>query len=153
MQRVKRLLFKTTGRAPTIPYMLSFGLKLIFQIIFHTIFTFMILWMTLFHKRWENFRNFLTRNYSQNSVIYLGGFLMISSFTLTTLGRSFKPFLSGINRPDIFRSDGLNSQQTGGSEGKNSHSHRNVTTLVSLTIFLRDIMKNLRFRNFFLLNF
>ena len=125
MQRVQRLLFKTTGRAPTIPYMLSFGLKLIFQIIFHTIFTFMILWVTIFHKRWKNFRNFLARNYSRESVIYLSGFLIISAFTLTTLGRGFKSF---------------------SSDEKNSYSHSNVTTLVSLTIFQRDTMKNFLFR-------
>ena len=52
----------------------------------------MILWMTLFHERWENFRYFMTRNYSPESVIYLSGFLIIFVFTLTTLGRDYESF-------------------------------------------------------------
>ena len=66
--------------------MLAFGIKLQLQIVFQTIFLFTILWMTLFHKRWENFRYFMTRNYSPESEIYLSGFLIVSALTLTTLG-------------------------------------------------------------------
>ena len=69
--------------------MLAFSLKLTIQIVSQTIFLFMILWMTLFHKRWENFRYFMVRNYSAESVIYLSGFLILFAFSLTTLGEGF----------------------------------------------------------------
>ena len=49
----------------------------------------MILWMTLFHKRWQNFRYFMIRNYSAESVIYLSGFLIFFAFTITTIGEGF----------------------------------------------------------------
>ena len=70
--------------------MLAFGLKVVLQIAFQTIFLFMILWMTLFHKRWENFRYFMNRNYSSKSVIFLSGFLILFAFTVTTLGRGLE---------------------------------------------------------------
>ena len=69
--------------------MIAFGLKLMIQIIFQTLFLFMILWMILFHDRWENFRDFMTRNYSSDSLIYFCGFLILFAFLLTTLGRGF----------------------------------------------------------------
>ena len=59
------------------------------QIIFQTLFLFMILWMILFHDRWENFRDFMTRNYSSDSLIYFCGFLILFAFLLITLGRGF----------------------------------------------------------------
>lgn len=55
-------------------------------IVFQTMFLFMILWMALFHKRWDNFRYFMTRNYDPESIIYLTGFLILSALTLTSLG-------------------------------------------------------------------
>ena len=81
--------FQTSGQLPTVSYMLAFSLKLITHIVFQTIFLFMILWMTLFHNRWENFRYFMIRNYSTDSVIYLSGFLILFAFTVTTLGEGF----------------------------------------------------------------
>ena len=51
----------------------------------------MILWMTLFHDRWQNSRDFIERNYSFQSLIYLCGFIIIFSLVLTTFGR-------GLNR-------------------------------------------------------
>ena len=78
--------FQATGKLPTVSYMLAVSLKLITQIVFQTIFLFMILWMTLFHKRWENFRYFMIRNYSAESVIYFSGFLILLAFTVTILG-------------------------------------------------------------------
>ena len=66
--------------------MFSFGLKLLIQIVFQTMFLFMILWMTLFHNRWKNMRNFLKRNNSPESVIYLSGFLILFALILTALG-------------------------------------------------------------------
>ena len=78
---------KATGKAPTIPYMLCYFLKIMFQIVFQTMFLFMILWMTLFHNRWKNFRDFLTRNYSIDSVEYLSGSVIISAFMIITFGR------------------------------------------------------------------
>ena len=74
--------------------MLAFGLKLIFQIILQTIFLFMILWMTLFHERWENIRYFMNRNYSTKSARFLSGFLILFAYILTTSGRGFEQVLS-----------------------------------------------------------
>ena len=68
------------------PYMLAFGVKLILQIVFQTMFLYMVLWMTLFHERWENLRHFMKRNYSPESVIYLSGFLISFAHVVTTLG-------------------------------------------------------------------
>ena len=87
---MRKIYFKATGKAPTIPYMLGYILKIMFQIVFQTMFIFTILWMTLFHDRWENFRFFMTRNYSPQSVKYLCGFIMIFAFTVTTFGRVWK---------------------------------------------------------------
>ena len=83
---LKALYFQATGKPPTVPYMLTFGLKLMLEIVYQTIFLFMILWMALFHKRWENFRYFMKRNYFPDSEIYLSGFIIVSALTLTTLG-------------------------------------------------------------------
>ena len=86
------------GQPPSISYMLAFGLKLIIQIVCQTIFLFFILWMTLFHERWANFRFFMTRNYSPKSLIYLSSFLILFSYIITTLGigrvRFVKPIFS-----------------------------------------------------------
>ena len=71
--------------------MVPFGLKLMLQIIFQTMFLFMILWMTLFHDRWQNVRNFLKGNYSAASDIYFSGFIILLALVITTLGR-------GLNR-------------------------------------------------------
>ena len=81
---------KITGQPPTISYMLAFGLKLILQIVFQTIFLFMILWMTLIHKRWENLRYFISREYSQESVVFISGSLILLFFILITLGKGVK---------------------------------------------------------------
>ena len=78
---------KATGKTPTISYLLGYFLKTIIQIAFQTIFLFMILWMILFHKRWENFREFMLRNYSADSFVVLSGFLIITALLLTTFGR------------------------------------------------------------------
>ena len=78
---------KATGKAPTILYLLGYFLKIMFQILFQTIFLFMILWMILFHNRWQNFREFMSRNYSSESVKYLSGFLIITALVVTTFGR------------------------------------------------------------------
>ena len=69
--------------------MLLFGFKLLLQIVFQTMFLFMILWMTLFHNRWENIRKFLKRNYSPGSVIYLSGSLILFALILTIIDRGF----------------------------------------------------------------
>ena len=71
--------------------MLAFGLKLMLQIVFQTMFLFMILWMTLFHDRWQNVRNFLKGNYSPASDIYFSGLIILLALVMTTLGR-------GLNR-------------------------------------------------------
>ena len=52
-------------------------------------FLFMILWMTLFHNRWKNMRNYLKRTNSPESVIYLSGFLILFALILTALGNGF----------------------------------------------------------------
>ena len=46
--------------------------------------------MTLFHKRWETFRYFMSRSYSPESVVYFSGFLILFAFILTTLGKGFE---------------------------------------------------------------
>ena len=74
------------------PYMLAFGVKLILQIVFQTMFLFMVLWMTLFHERWENLRHFMKRNYSPETVIYLSGFLISFAHVVTTLGIGSRSF-------------------------------------------------------------
>ena len=66
--------------------MLGYCLKIMFQIVFQTLLLFMVLWMTLFHDRWENFRDFMTRTYSPESVIYLSGFVIITALMVTTFG-------------------------------------------------------------------
>ena len=58
-----------------------------FQIVFQTLFLFMVLWMTLFHDRWENVRDFMTRTYNFESVIYLSGFVVITALMITTFGK------------------------------------------------------------------
>ena len=80
---------KATGKAPTISYLFGYFLKMIVQIASQTLFLFMILWMILFHKRWENFREFMSRNYSADSLVVLSGFLLISALVLTTFGRGW----------------------------------------------------------------
>ena len=58
-----------------------------FQIVFQTLFLFIVLWMTLFHDRWENVRDFMTRTYNFESVIYLSGFVVISALMVTIFGK------------------------------------------------------------------
>ena len=74
--------------------MLAFGLKLILQLAFQTMFLFMILWMTLIDNRWENLRYFLIQNYStEKADIYLSGSLILFFFIVTILGRGFESFI------------------------------------------------------------
>ena len=82
-----------TGRPPTISYMLGFCLKIMFQILFQTLFLFMILWMTLVHDRWKNYRDFLSRTYTPQSVIYLSGFVIFIGFMATTYGRGLNTLM------------------------------------------------------------
>ena len=86
--------FQSSGQPPTFSYMLAFSVKIILQIVFQTMFIFLILWMTLFHERWENFRYFMIRNYSSKSVIYLCGLLILFVFIVTTLGTGFESLRS-----------------------------------------------------------
>ena len=69
--------------------MIGFCLKLLLQIVFQTMFLFLILWSSLFDNRWENVRSFLTRNYSPESVIYLSGLLIFFALIVTTIGWGF----------------------------------------------------------------
>ena len=84
---------KTFGRPPSVPYMLGFCLRILFQILFQTLFLYMILWMTLFHDRWKNVRDFITRTYAKESVIFLSGFALLTAFMITTFGRDFSSVL------------------------------------------------------------
>ena len=77
------------------PYLIAFSLKTIFQIVYQTIFLFMILWMTLFHDRWQNSRDFIERNYSSQSLIYLCGFIIIFSLVVTIFGRDLNRAVLG----------------------------------------------------------
>ena len=79
--------FQASGRPPTFSYMLAFCLKILFQILFQTLFLYMVLWMTLFHDRWKTLREFMTRTYTKDSVIYLSGFVIITALMVTTFGR------------------------------------------------------------------
>ena len=85
--------FKTVGRPPSVPYMLGFCLRILFQILFQTLFLYMILWMTLFHDRWKNVRDFITRTYAKQNVIFLSGFALLTAFMITTFGRDFSRVL------------------------------------------------------------
>ena len=69
------------------PYMIGFCLKTMFQILFQTLFLFVVLWMTLFHDRWKNVRDYMTRTYFPESVIYLSGVTIITAFMIATFGR------------------------------------------------------------------
>ena len=80
---------RATGRVPRIPYLLGYFLKIIIQIAFQTIFLFMVLWMIVFHKRWENFRELMSRNYPANSFIVFSGLIIISTLFVTTFGRGY----------------------------------------------------------------
>ena len=91
-----RKYFQANGQPPTVPYMLAFGVKLVAQVVFQTMLLFLILWMSLVHKRWENFRYFMIRNYAPDSLIFLSGFMIIFGFIVTTLGRGFEIFLPGV---------------------------------------------------------
>ena len=76
------------------PYMFGVCLKTLFQILFQTLFLFVVLWMTLFHDRWQNLRDFMSRTYSKESVLYLSGLIIITALMVTTFGRGliiFKP--------------------------------------------------------------
>ena len=59
------------------------------QIVFQMLFIFMILWMTVFHNRWQNFRDFITKNYSEDSLNYLCGFFIFLALIGITFGRGW----------------------------------------------------------------
>ena len=86
--------------------MLAFGLKLLLQIAVQTLFLFIILWMTLFHPRWKNFRIFLDRTYTSQSVIFITGFFMFLTFMMLILGKRslmFFVFVIKKNRKDLLK--------------------------------------------------
>ena len=48
---------------------------------------FMMLWMTVFHNRWQNVRDFMVRTYSPESVKYLSGMILISAYMIIIFAR------------------------------------------------------------------
>ena len=87
-----KVFFQASGKAPSIPYLFGYFLKTMLQIVFQMSCVFMMLWMTLFHNRWQNFRDFIIRNYSEDSLNYLCGFFIFFALIVITFGRGCKFF-------------------------------------------------------------
>ena len=74
---------------PNTIFMLIFGLKMIIQIIFQTSVIFFVLWMTLFHERWKNVREYIERSYTSDTMLLISGLIIFISYFFIIFGRSW----------------------------------------------------------------
>ena len=83
------LYFKKIGRPPRIVWSILLVTKVLLQLSFQTFVTFLVLWLTLFYERWENYRMYIRRTYDFDVSILSGIFIFLVFPTLNLgLGHS-----------------------------------------------------------------
>ena len=87
------LYFKNSGRPPRNVWSILLVIKMILQLSFQTFVAFLVLWLTLFYERWENYRIYIRRTYDFDVSILSGIFIFLVFPTLNLgLGHSIISF-------------------------------------------------------------
>ena len=79
------LYFKNSGRPPRTVWSILLVIKMILQLSFQTFVAFLVLWLTLFYERWENYRMYIGRTY-EFDVSFLSGIFIFWVFPTLNLG-------------------------------------------------------------------